>query len=502
MGWSQRPDASSVWPHEARGKVFDSLSKQYAEAGLVPPLTLASLQNDQCRVVTVGHQLVLAGGPAFFHHKILSAIRTARALSREIGIPVVPLFWMATEDHDWKEVSALEGETGTHRWVPVDSNLPCPVGRRSLEGIDETLSAWVEDLSESGSVTDVLDECLNALAQGETLSGLMRRWLHRWYAHEGLLVLDADDPALKVHASALWAAEFEGRGIHSILKDRAEMNGPAHVRRNNVFWLDDDAGRAGVVQSSDGGFWQAGELQVATADEDWSTWAKTNASQCSPGVLLRPLYQEWLLHSVAVVVGPGEWGYWHQLPDVFAKFGVALPALRMRDHAVVHTPETIELGWDLGQGWMHLQDWDRWILDRWMAELGPELNRQETELRRWQDCQMEWVMQEAPELSGPTSAFTAATNKAWGQWMTKARRALKGRRAKEWARARQAHASLVREGKPQDRWASWHVLSGGDWGRWNQTWLDRGEGVEALVWSFVPQEAQDNAAPGNSADRN
>lgn len=501
-GWSQRPDSSSAWPREAREKVLHSLSKQYVEAGLEPPSTLASLQNDQCRAVTVGHQLVLAGGPAFFHHKILSAIRTARALSKDMGVPVVPLYWMASEDHDWQEVSVLEGERGTHQWRPVDADVPHPVGRRSLEGIEEALSAWVEDLADPEIATDVVEECRNALAQGQTLSGLMRRWLHRWYAHEGLLVFDADDPALKTFASELWAAEFEGRGIHSMLEGRAEMNGPAHVRRNNVFWLDDDAGRAGVVQSNDGGFWQAAEIQVAKADEDWSTWATTNASQCSPGVLLRPLYQELLLHSIAVVVGPGEWGYWHQLPDVFAKLGLAFPALRMRDHAVVHTPETIGFGWDLSHGWMHAQDWDRWVLDRWLEELGPELNRQETELRQWQEHQLEWVLQEVPVLEGPTAAFTAATNKAWGQWMTKMRRALKGTRAKEWARAQKAHASLVRDGKPQDRWASWHVLSGGDWSRWNQAWLDGGEGVEALVWSFVPQELHDNDAPENSADRN
>ena len=64
---------------------------------------------------------------------------------------------------------------------------------------------------------------------------------------KSLLVFDADDPALKMFASELWAAEFEGRGIHSMLEGRAEMNGPAHVRRNNVFWLDDDAGRAEVL---------------------------------------------------------------------------------------------------------------------------------------------------------------------------------------------------------------------------------------------------------------
>ena len=494
-GWSQEPDASSIWPREAREKVFDSLSRQYAEAGLEPPRSLALLKRDECRAVTVGHQLVLAGGPAFFHHKILSAIRTARKLAQEMEIPVVPLFWMATEDHDWHEVAALAGKTDTHRWQPVEPETPHPVGRRSLDGIEELLSAWAEDLPDKGMVADVVEEFQDSLANGELLSGLMRRWLHRWYAHEGLLVFDADDPALKAFASHLWAVEFEGRGIHRILEGREEMKGPAHVRRNNVFWMDGDAGRTGVVQSDDAGSWQAGGFKVASADEDWPTWAQANAQQCSPGVLLRPLYQEWLLHSLAVVVGPGEWAYWHQLSHVFNELDVAFPPLRMRDHAVVLSASAIEIGWNLDCGWMHAQDWDRWVLDRWLNDLGPALKQQEKELHQWQERQREWVQREAPALEGPTASFTAATNKAWGQWMTKVRRSLKGSRAKEWARARHAHASLVRDGKPQDRWANWHVLSGGDWRSWNQAMLGDDFGVEALVWSFVPREERDKDAP-------
>ena len=115
---------------------------------------------------------------------------------------------------------------------------------------------------------------------------------------------------------------------------------------------------------------------------------------------------------------------------------------------------------------------------------------------------MAWVIQEAPALQGPTASFTAATDKAWGQWMTKVRRSLKGSRAKAWARARHAHSTLVRDGKPQDRWVNWHVLSDGDWQSWNEALLGQEAGVETLVWSFVPQEGQNNDASENSADRN
>ena len=501
-GWTKKPDNSSFWPSDARERVFASLSQQYVNAGITPPSSLAKLQVHSTRVVTVGHQLVIAGGPSFFHHKILSAIRVARRLSKGEEGTVVPLFWMASEDHDWQEVSTLAGETDMHRWQPPEAVTPHPVGRRSLEGIEEMLAAWVEDLPDKAMAKDVVEEFQKALVNGETLSGLMRRWLHRWYGEEGLLVLDADDPALKTSASHLWAAEFDGSGIHSVLRGSEEMEGPAHVRLNNVFWMDEDAGRHGVVKAVDSNLWEAGGVEVAKTHEDWSVWSNANAAQCSPGVLLRPIYQEHLLHSLAVIVGPGEWGYWHQLPRVFEKFNMSFPSLRMRDHGVVLTLSVLQTGWSLADGWMHSQEWDRWVLDRWLDELGPALEKQQAELLNWQQQQGEWIAHEAPMLEGPAASFRAAVSKAWDQWLVKVRRSLKGSRAKEWAQAQLAHSSLVRDGKPQDRWANWHVLSQGNWRSWTQAWLSDEVGAEAVVWTFVPTEVHIERIEQNSAKRN
>ena len=126
---------------------------------------------------------------------------------------------------------------------------------------------------------------------GERLNGLMRRWIHRWYGSQGLLILDPDDEELKKSASELWAAEFVNDGVHAALQNTDAISGPAHVRMNNVFWLDDKSGRIGVVRDADTSEWKAGNRIIARGDEDWHAWAERNASACSPGVLLRPLYQ-------------------------------------------------------------------------------------------------------------------------------------------------------------------------------------------------------------------
>ena len=92
------------------------LDAQYSASGLTLPESGRSLKHPDCRVVTVGHQLVLAGGPAFFHHKILTAIRVARGLSKASGQPVVPVFWMAS-GRVGKEIATVHGATQAHDWA-------------------------------------------------------------------------------------------------------------------------------------------------------------------------------------------------------------------------------------------------------------------------------------------------------------------------------------------------------------------------------------------------
>ena len=268
-----------------------------------------------------------------------------------MGKPVVPVFWMASEDHDWQEISTVHGTEREHTWTPKGIDHPVPVGQLPLDGMQDVLLTWAEDGVVSEVSDGMLEDLTKARENGETLSGAMRRWLHRWYGECGLLVLDPDDAALKALAPHLWSAEFEGAGIHAALRV-APSHGGAHVRENNVFWLDDKAKAGiGVVRDIDGGGWRAGDKalnRTARTATDGMLSMRNNA--CSPGVLLRPLYQETLLHSLAVVVGPGEWKYWNQIQSAFAHHNIPFPPLRLRDHGVVISEEAVRLRWSLETG--------------------------------------------------------------------------------------------------------------------------------------------------------
>ena len=218
-GWSQQPQ-QATWSAERRQVFVDAVKRQYADQGWAPP-RLQNLEQDSCRVVTVGHQLVVCGGPAFLHHKVLSAIRTARGLELAWGVPVVPVFWMASEDHDWKEAARVDGAFATHNWVPDDLSIPNPVGRLATPGLDALVRAWGEDGAPASMVNDLIQDLDAVDREGGRYAQVFFRWMHRWYGDLGLVVLDPDDEALKASCAGLWAREMRDEGVRHALEGRA-----------------------------------------------------------------------------------------------------------------------------------------------------------------------------------------------------------------------------------------------------------------------------------------
>ena len=486
-GWSQTPE-QAVWSAARRQAVVDAVKRQYAAQGWTPP-RLQDLEQDRCRVVTVGHQLVVCGGPAFLHHKVLSAIRTARGLEGAWGVPVVPVFWMASEDHDWKEAARVDGQYRAHRWNLDDVSIPNPVGRLDTGGLDALVRGWGEDGVPAAVVNDLLQDLDAVEREGGRYAQVFFRWMHRWYGDLGLVVLDPEDEALKASCAELWAREMRDEGVRHALENTDAMEGPAHVRDNQLFWLGDE-GRVGMVkdeQRGDAASWRAGQRAFVEPAQGWDAWAAQEAARCSPGVLLRPLYQEMLLESACVIVGPGEWKYWHQLPQAFGAHEVPLPALRLRDHGLVMSPELVSSGWHPRDGWMTVEQWEKWVLDGWMEAHQEVLASHHAALTEAASAIRATGMELASELSGAGGAFEKGVDKAWVQWLKKFRRALKSTRSEAWDASHEAQKALMREGIPQDRWANWHVLAGEEVKAWGEAWMAEPEVLTTSVWLHRPQ---------------
>lgn len=334
--WCTEPvGCAEFWPHpgnfegieaarKARGPVdagrralvTAAIRKQYEAANVPVPSGLHELAQG-AEAVTVGHQLQAGGGPAFFHYKLLSALRWA-AHMRASGTPAVAVFWMATEDHDFEEIARTLGrDDQAFIWNPKRTEN-APVGRIEWDAQAESdWAAW----------SSAMHLASHNVVAPVSLTRRMRLWLDEWFAGEELVVIDGDDPALKNLARDLFFAEFTSSGIGQSLQEAATAyaakwsSPPLHPRENNTFVLDG----SGVRVRADR--W----LEEHGAD----AWQALEPCQISPNAALRPLYQEFLLQSAAFAGGPSEIAYWLMLGASFRHHGIAQPALLLRDGALV-----------------------------------------------------------------------------------------------------------------------------------------------------------------------
>jgi len=447
-----------------RSLVCDVISEQYHQLGMSLHGRMDKLRRSETKTVTTGHQLQLCGGPAFLHYKIITAIRLARTLELESGRSVVPIFWLASEDHDFKEISWVNGDNEKFVWAHQLENSKLPVGKFSLDGLEQVVHSWGENGVDLMEAKAVMEELKIAKANGEKYVHLFRRWLELWYGDTELLVIDASHSKLKCAAAELFSHEFTGSGIStSVIKTTESLfekgfKVGTHVRDVNLFFQKEDGERVGIVQSSDG--FVAGDLVMNPDGEDWLDWCKRNAEFLSPGVLLRPLYQELLLNNSHVVLGPGELGYWKRLEGAFFLRGVAMPDLHLRDHVLVLSNEVLlqaaKVGWSIDKGWWSEEEWTRVWLD---LNMPSGISNLEDKLTEFKNASVAVASLADPTLERAAFASGAAVDKTHENLLKKIRKAIKRKNAPLLHALSSASHQIFSKGNPQDRYMNFHILS-------------------------------------------
>lgn len=319
-------------PH-VRKVLCDALDRQYAGMEIRPEVraNLDRLRKPNTLTVTTGHQLCLFTGPLYVPFKIIDVIRLARELS-SAQRDVVPVFWMATEDHDRAEID--------HTWIN-DVKVQWPgeaagaVGRLKLDGIEAVLDQ-VDALLGPGSHADEMRALLRRCYRPEfDLAKATRLFVDALFGRFGILILDADDRALKAVFTPLMREELLNqvaeRSVHyADAKLAAHYSVQAHARDINLFYLSPGQRsrielRGDLYQVLDGGPSFTLDQLLAELDQ--------HPENFSPNVLLRPVYQEAILPNIAYVGGGGELAYWFQLKWLFQALQVPMPVLLLRTSA-------------------------------------------------------------------------------------------------------------------------------------------------------------------------
>jgi bacillithiol biosynthesis cysteine-adding enzyme BshC len=321
------------------------------------PALAASL--DQIRnganVVVTGQQVGILGGPLFTPHKAATAVTLARQATTA-GHPHLPVFWLASEDHDFAEVNHVTFPARralTKLTYEAAPDAAVPVGSVVL---DHTIIPLIDQAWELLGYSDAMEWLAAAYKPGRTLAGAFAEFYSKVFADHGLLVLDASGrEAHSLGAPVLRAAVEQADELHAALIERnndlvaAGYHAQVAVadRGSLLFLIDVQTGarnalkRIGASAAEPSGLWQAGREKYAT--DDLLGILASEPERISPSALLRPVFQDQILPTSAYIGGPAEIAYFAQSAVLYERILGRLTPVLPRLSATLVEPAIAEL---------------------------------------------------------------------------------------------------------------------------------------------------------------
>ncbi len=340
------------FPASNREVLCEALRRQYAGIPIHEKVSesLIAIAQDDCLTLTTGHQLCLFTGPLYVPFKILNVVRLANKLTKERGKPVIPVFWMATEDHDRPEID--------HTWingtkVHWPGEINGAVGSLELTGIEAVVEQCISLIGQGPHAAEIADLLRTSYRPEYTLAQATRLFVNGLFGHLGVVCLDADDHELKrlfIPAMREELLNQVAQRAVSYANEKLAKNygAQAHAREINLFYL--RTGDRSRIER------QGERYQVVNNGPSFSLdellkELEQHPERFSPNVVIRPIYQETILPNIGYVGGGGELAYWFQLKWVFQALQVPMPALLLRTSAAFistkHTRQWKELGLDI-----------------------------------------------------------------------------------------------------------------------------------------------------------
>jgi len=360
----QLQQKGSSFPLANRSALAEVLQKQYEG---IPPVdrvqkNINSLRDTKTFTVTTGHQLNIFTGPLYFIYKIVTVINTCKALKAAYPeYNFVPIYWMASEDHDYDEIKYFRLYGKKYVWT---TNQTGAVGRFNTSDLKSLLNEVPGD-------TTVFKD---AYTKQKTLSGAVRHYVNALFGAEGLVVVDADDRTLK----ASFADVIRQDVLQQENKPRVDSATTSlenlgyktqiHCRDINFFYLDNGL-RSRLEKSEDK--YRVLDTDLSFSEDEIKKLIQQEPEKFSPNVILRPLYQEMILPNLAYIGGPAEIVYWLQLKNVFDHFAIPFPILMPRNFALVMDHQVLRKFEKTGLELKDLFENKNFIFNHWVLKHSP-----------------------------------------------------------------------------------------------------------------------------------
>ena len=322
------------------------ISDQYLSSGLldqenysqITKVKIDSLASENTFTVTTGHQLCLFTGPLYFLYKIVSTINLSKKLKDKYPHrDFVPVFWMASEDHDFAEVNHVNLFGKKIAW---ESESEGPVGRMHTSTFIKLLEELEQIIGDHPNALRLMELFKTAYLNRENLSQSTRCLVHTLFSEYGLVIVDADDKRLKNEFVSLMSDDiFKGENelivnntISNLIESKlvARNKIQVHPRKINCYYLLDGL-RERIEKLDHADLYQVKNTNITFSTLELKQHLLDYPERFSPNVVMRPLYQEKILPNLAYIGGPGELSYWFELRDFFELNKINFPVLISRN---------------------------------------------------------------------------------------------------------------------------------------------------------------------------
>ncbi len=289
--------------------------------------------------VVTGQQVGLGGGPLLTLYKAITTIALARHLQEKSGVRTVPIFWMATSDHNIIESGQLHWINQQNELVRVafqGQETRAPVGSMPLGSLADSLVEGLQrDLPESEFKETLISTVSEAYRPENTFALAFQQLGTYLLGKHGLVFLDPEDVEIKKACAPFWtraAGEIDVRLERIKTRSREIEDAGYHVqapvvsKRPAIFVHENGQRRKVVLEGRS----VLAQSDIILTSEELMNFAKNEPERLSAGVTLRPHFQGYLLPTGAYVAGPHEMAYWAQLPTTFEPLGIPKPAVVQR----------------------------------------------------------------------------------------------------------------------------------------------------------------------------
>lgn len=312
------------------------LQKQYAEieTSVLTQQHIKSLSLSNTFTITTGHQLNLFTGPLYFLYKIISTINLTKELKAKYpAFNFVPVYWMATEDHDFEEINYFNFKGKKIRWNNDSSG---PVGRLSTDGLDKLFKTFESELGLGKNAEEIKKLFQEAYLKHKNLADATRYLANSLFGEYGLVILDADNADFKQEFIPYIKEELLHQRANKCVIETTEKlknyNIQVNPRAINLFYIENDLRERILFED---GIYKVNNTQITFTESEILNLVENSPEKFSPNVIMRPLYQEVILPNLCYIGGGGEIAYWLELKSYFDASNITFPILLVRNSALL-----------------------------------------------------------------------------------------------------------------------------------------------------------------------